>query len=86
MRSLPRPGQRARDVAVKAAYGGGTSVGVAGLAYALLVTEAKLARKTIGPPTGAGQGPHEARPARKARTALRAPEVTWPPCVKPAAS
>jgi lysophospholipase L1-like esterase len=36
---------------MKAAYGGGTFGGVAGLTYALLVTEAKLARKTIGVPT-----------------------------------
>lgn len=47
----PRPGRRARYVAVKAAYGGGTFGGIAGMAYALLVTEAKLARKTIGVPT-----------------------------------
>jgi lysophospholipase L1-like esterase len=48
---IPRPGRRARYVAVKAAYGGGTAGGVAGLAFALLATEAKLARKTIGVPT-----------------------------------
>jgi lysophospholipase L1-like esterase len=48
---IPRPGRRARYVAVKAAYGGGTAGGVAGLAFALLATEAKLARKTIGTPT-----------------------------------
>jgi lysophospholipase L1-like esterase len=47
----PRPGRRARYVAVKAAYGGGTFGGAVGVAYALLVTEAKLARKTIGVPT-----------------------------------
>ena len=46
----PRPGRRARYVAAKAAYGGGTFGGVVGLTYALLVTEAKLARKTIGVP------------------------------------
>ena len=46
-----RPGRRARYVAAKAAYGGGTFGGVVGLTYALLVTEAKLARKTIGVPT-----------------------------------
>ncbi len=48
---IPRPGRRARYVAVKAAYGGGTAGGLAGLAFALLVTEAKMARKTIGIPT-----------------------------------
>jgi lysophospholipase L1-like esterase len=48
---IPRPGRRARYVAVKAAYGGGTAGGAAGLAFALLATEAKLARKTIGVPT-----------------------------------
>jgi lysophospholipase L1-like esterase len=48
---IPRPGRRARYVAVKAAYGGGTFGGAIGLTYALLATEAKLARKTIGVPT-----------------------------------
>ena len=48
---VPRPGRRARYVAVKAAYGGGTAGGLAGLAVALLATEAKLARRTIGTPT-----------------------------------
>ena len=48
---IPRPGRRARYVAVKAAYGGGTLGGAAGLIFALLATEAKLARKTIGMPT-----------------------------------
>jgi lysophospholipase L1-like esterase len=46
-----RPGRRARYVAAKAACGGGTFGGLVGLTYALLVTEAKLARKTIGVPT-----------------------------------
>ena len=48
---IPRPGRRARYVAVKAAYGGGGFAGTLGLAFALLATEAKLARKTIGVPT-----------------------------------
>lgn len=48
---IPRPGRRARYVAVKAAYGGGTFGGLAGVTVALLATEAKLARKTIGQPT-----------------------------------
>ena len=48
--SLPRPGVRARSLALRAAYGGGTSVGALAMAYALLVTEAKLARKVIGVP------------------------------------
>ena len=51
MRTLPRPGRRTRYVAVKAAYGGGGFGTALGLGYALLVTEAKLARRTIGPPT-----------------------------------
>lgn len=48
---IPRPGRRARYVAVKAAYGGGGFAGTLGVAYAVLATEAKLARKTIGVPT-----------------------------------
>lgn len=48
---IPRPGRRARYLAVKAAYGGGTFAGALGLAYALLATEARLARRTIGVPT-----------------------------------
>jgi len=48
---IPRPGRRARYVAVKAAYGGGTFGGLAGVTVAVLATEAKLARKTIGQPT-----------------------------------
>ena len=49
---VPRPGRRARWLAVKAAYGGG-AVGTLGAAgYALLRTEAALARKTIGEPFG----------------------------------
>jgi lysophospholipase L1-like esterase len=48
---IPRPGRRARYLAVKAAYGGGGFAGTLGLGYALLATEAKLARKTIGIPT-----------------------------------
>ncbi|MFP5218338.1 MAG: SGNH/GDSL hydrolase family protein [Actinomycetes bacterium] len=38
-------------MAVKAAYGGGGFAGTLAMAYALLATEAKLARKTIGEPT-----------------------------------
>jgi lysophospholipase L1-like esterase len=63
--ALPRPGRRARYLAMKAAYGGGTFGGVAGLTYALLVTEAKLARKTIGVPTT--QAPRPARSYGKGR-------------------
>ena len=48
--TLPRPGRRARTLALRAAYGGGTSVSAAAVAYGLLVAEAKLARKTIGIP------------------------------------
>ncbi|MCW2715686.1 MAG: family lipase [Frankiales bacterium] len=48
---IPRPGRRARYVAVKAAYGGGAFGGIAGATFALLVTEAKLARRVIGTPT-----------------------------------
>lgn len=48
---VPRPGRRARYLAVKAAYGGGTAGGIAGAAFAVLATEAKLARRTIGTPT-----------------------------------
>ena len=51
MPPIPKPGRRARYVAVKAAYGGGGFAGTLGLAYALLATEAKLARRTIGMPT-----------------------------------
>jgi lysophospholipase L1-like esterase len=47
---IPRPGRRARYVAVKAAYGGGGFAGTLGLTFALLATEAKLARRTIGVP------------------------------------
>ena len=53
MRSLPRPGPWARYLATKAAYGGGGFAGTLGLAYAVLATEAKLARRTIGVPTEA---------------------------------
>jgi lysophospholipase L1-like esterase len=48
---IPRPGRRARYVAVKAAYGGGGFAGSLAMTYALLATEAKLARRTIGVPT-----------------------------------
>ena len=48
MSRVPRPGRRARYVAVKAAYGGGTFGGLAGATFALLATEAKLARRAIG--------------------------------------
>ena len=51
MRTLPRPGGRARYLALQAAYGGGGFGTALGLGYALLVTEAKLARRTIGQPT-----------------------------------
>ena len=47
---IPRPGKRAKYVAVKAAYGGGGFAGALGLTYAVLATEAKLARKVIGVP------------------------------------
>ena len=57
--AFPRPGRRARFVAVKAAYGGGAFGGLAGATYALLATEAKLARRTIGTPTA--QAPLAAR-------------------------
>ena len=50
---IPKPGRRARYLATKAAYGGGGFAGTLGLAYAVLATEAKLARKTIGVPTTA---------------------------------
>lgn len=49
--AIPRPGRRARYVAVKAAYGGGGFAGALGMTYAVLATEAKLARRTIGIPT-----------------------------------
>ncbi len=49
---MPRPGRRARLVAVKAAYGGGTFGGLVGVSYALLAAQAKLARRAIGLPTG----------------------------------
>lgn len=42
---------RARQVARAAAYGGGGLVGAGGAAFALLVAQAKLARRTIGVPT-----------------------------------
>ena len=48
---IPRPGRRARYLAVKAAYGGGAFGGVAGATFAVLVTEAKMARRVIGTPT-----------------------------------
>ena len=55
--SAARPGRRARYVAVKAAYGGGL-VGTLGAAgWGLLVTEAKLARRTIGEPTDSAPDP-----------------------------
>lgn len=55
--SAARPGRRARYVAVKAAYGGGL-VGTLGAAgWGLLVTEAKLARRTIGEPTDRAPDP-----------------------------
>jgi lysophospholipase L1-like esterase len=48
---VPRPGRRARWVAVKGAYGGGSVGAVLAAGYALLAMEAKLARRTIGEPT-----------------------------------
>ena len=55
--SAARPGRRTRYVAIKAAYGGGLvgSLGAAG--WGLLVTEAKLARRTIGEPTDSAPDP-----------------------------
>ena len=66
----PRPGRRARWVAVKAAYGGGTFGGVAAASYALLSAQAKLARHVIGVPTSEapkaaglyGRGPRREKP------------------------
>lgn len=49
--AVPRPGRRARYVAVKAAYGGGTFGGLVAATYAVLTTEARLARRSIGTPT-----------------------------------
>lgn len=49
--AIPRPGRRAKYVAAKAAYGGGGFAGALGMTYAVLATEAKLARRTIGIPT-----------------------------------
>jgi lysophospholipase L1-like esterase len=49
--SPPRPGRRARWVAVRAAYGGGTAGALGALGFGLLLAEAKLARRTIGEPT-----------------------------------
>jgi lysophospholipase L1-like esterase len=72
--AIPRPGARARYVAVKAAYGGGGFVGTAALAYALLVTEAKLARKTIGRPTT--QAPRAAGSYGRGRRADRPLHLT----------
>ncbi len=48
---VPRPGRRAKWAARRAAYGTGALSTLAGVAVALLVTEAKLARKAIGEPT-----------------------------------
>jgi lysophospholipase L1-like esterase len=47
----PRPGRRARWVAVRAAYGGGGAGLLGVLSWGLIVGEAKLARRTIGEPT-----------------------------------
>jgi len=49
--SVPRPGQRAAQVVRKAAYAGGTGLGLAAAGAGLVLGEAKLARKTIGEPT-----------------------------------
>jgi len=65
VRTLPRPGSRARYLAVQAAYGGGGFGTALGLGYALLVTEAKLARRTIGQPTE--QAPRPARSCGRGR-------------------
>ena len=51
MSRVPRPGRRARWVAVKAAYGGGTAGGLLAASYGVLHAEAKLARRVIGIPT-----------------------------------
>ncbi len=50
-RRVPRPGRRARHVAVRAAYGSGTFGGVAAATFGVLAAEAKLARRAIGTPT-----------------------------------
>lgn len=47
---VPRPGRRARWVATKAAYGGGTFGTVAAATVALVRLEARLARHVIGTP------------------------------------
>ena len=47
---VPRPGQRARAVVTKAAYAGGTGLGLVAAGAGLVLGEAKLARKTIGEP------------------------------------
>jgi lysophospholipase L1-like esterase len=49
---VPRPGRRARWLAVKGAYGGGTLGAALAAGYGVLAAEAKLARRTIGIPTG----------------------------------
>ena len=49
-RTLPRPGHRARQVVTKAAYAGGTGLGLALAAGGVVLGEAKLARRTIGEP------------------------------------
>lgn len=51
VRAVPRPGRRAKWAARRAAYGTGALSTVAAAGVALLVTEAKLARRTIGEPT-----------------------------------
>jgi lysophospholipase L1-like esterase len=48
---VPRPGRRARYVAVQAAYGGGGFGTALALGYGVLRAEARLARRTIGQPT-----------------------------------
>ena len=47
----PRPGRRARWVALRAAYGGGAAGAAGALGWAVLQAEATLARRTIGEPT-----------------------------------
>ena len=48
---LQRPGRRALWVAVRGAYGGGLVGGLGAAGYAVIRTEAALARRTIGEPT-----------------------------------
>jgi len=71
---VPRPGRRARYVAVKAAYGGGTFGGLLAATAGLLTAETRLARRVIGTPTATaplaagsyGRGRHGEPPLRLA--------------------